>query len=230
MTLIREAYFRLFEGTTDFPYEEELEYSGKFRGYNANARLSGRRLEFKLSKKWKDVSRDIQVGLVQQLLLKLLRRQGKKVPKTTLYIELYHYFLRGVHRTIVKTKSDPILEHQFGFLNEKYFAGTIELPNLKWGQFSTRTLGHYEYGTDTLTISKALHPACDCPEELLQYVIYHEMLHKKHKFKGSHSRTYAHTPAFRADERKFPDAERLEKEMNVFAQRQKRRRGLLSFF
>jgi len=201
MTLIREAYFRLFEGRTDFPYEEELVYSGQFKAYNANVHLRGKTLVFKLSKKWKGVSRDIQLGMIQELFVKLLKKKGVKIPKTTLYIELYHYFLRSVHRTIAKTAIDPILSNHFSVLNDTYFLGLLEEPNLKWGSFSTSTLGHYEFGTDTISMSKALHPACDCPSELLQYVLYHEMLHKKHKFKGSHGRTFSHTKAFRADEK-----------------------------
>jgi hypothetical protein len=42
-------------------------------------------------------------------------------------------------------------------------------------------------------------------EHLLDYIMHHEMLHKKHKFNHSVSRTHSHTPAFRADEAKFND-------------------------
>jgi len=230
MTLIREAYFRLFEGKTDFPYEESLKYSGQFKGYNANVLLSNNKLTFKLSKKWKGISRDIQIGCIQELLIKILKKKKRKVPKTTLHIDLYHHFLKSVHRTIKKTQSDPILEHQFGLLNNQYFFDILEIPNLKWGMFSTTTLGHYDFGTDTITISKALHPACDCPTELFQYVLYHEMLHKKHKFKGSHGKTYSHTKAFRDDEERFDQAELREKQLNRFLSSQRRRKKLLSFF
>jgi len=230
MTLVREAYFRLFEGSITFPYEESLKYSGQFRGYNANVSLRGNKLIFKMSKKWKGVSRDIQIGCLQELFVKLLKKKGKKLPKTTLYIELYHHFLRTVHRSIEKVESDPVLMNQFNLLNEKYFFGLIERPNLKWGSFSTSTLGYYEFGTDTITMSKALHPACDCPDELLQLVLHHEMLHKKHKFKGSHGKTFSHTKAFREDEKRFDQAAIREKQLSKFLNKQRLRKKLLSFF
>jgi len=229
MTLIHEAYMRLFD-THEFPYSEVLTYSGHFKGYNANVQLRGKKIEFKLSKKWKGVSRDIQIGCIQELFVKLLKKRGRKIPKTTLYIELYHYFLRSVHRTIPKTLSDPILENHFNIINDTYFLGILEQPNLKWGSFSLHTIGYYDFGTDTITMSKALHPAVDCPEELLCYVLYHEMLHKKHKFKGSHGRTYSHTKAFREDEKKFDQQILREKQLGKFLSMQRRRKRLLNFF
>jgi hypothetical protein len=41
------------------------------------------------------------------------------------------------------------------------------------------------------------------PEFLVEFVLYHEMLHMKHRPKLSNGRRVYHTAAFRADERRF---------------------------
>jgi hypothetical protein len=100
---------------------------------------------------------------------------------------------------------DPILEKSFDRVNEKYFGNYLEKTNLLWGEHSFSKLGHYHYASNTITISKVL--ADD--EELLDYVMYHEMLHKKHKYYTKNGRSHHHTAAFRREERSFenPDVE-----------------------
>ncbi|MBR9692917.1 M48 family metallopeptidase [Candidatus Woesearchaeota archaeon] len=89
-------------------------------------------------------------------------------------------------------------------------------------------LGHYEYATDTISISTALKEA----PELLDYVLYHEMLHKKHKFtesKGGNTRS--HTKAFRDEEKKYrlADGGEPEKRLATFLGQRKRRKQGISF-
>ena len=98
----------------------------------------------------------------------------------------------------------------------------MEVPNLIWGKESTHKLGSYDYGTDTVTISTILKDDL----ELLDYVMHHEMLHKKHKFKSKYGRTHAHTKAFRDDEKKFPNQPILERRLERLARRKK----FLNFF
>ena len=69
--------------------------------------------------------------------------------------ELYNIFMRNIHVSIPKTKTDPILEDSINRVNEKYLFGLIEKPNLTWN-YSTTTIGYYEYGSDTINISKVL--------------------------------------------------------------------------
>jgi hypothetical protein len=50
------------------------------------------------------------------------------------------------------------------------------------------------------------------PEFVVDFIVYHELLHKKHGLRWSGSRAHAHTPEFRRDERRFPgmaEAERV---------------------
>jgi hypothetical protein len=58
--------------------------------------------------------------------------------------------------------------------------------------------------------------------------MYHEMLHKKHKFYSTKKgQRVHHSSAFRKDEQKFPDSSRLEIELRKFVSKKK---GWRSFF
>ena len=209
--LIISAYRELFN--KPLPYQPKLFYSGKFKGYNANVAYSQRILEFHLSKKWKDVHDDIKIGLLQHLLVKLFKGHKK-----TLNIELYNSFLKKVHIAIEKTKTDPLLEQLFIDLNEQFFIGSLEQPNLTWNN-SSRTMGVYEYSTDTISISTILKDH----DHLIKYVLFHEMLHKKHKYSSGTLRHRHHTKAFKEDEQSYPDADQLEKDLTRVVSRKKKR-------
>ncbi|MBS3176391.1 hypothetical protein J4457_04090 [Candidatus Woesearchaeota archaeon] len=218
MEMIEEAYKSLYP-EKDFNFETRIKYSGHFRGYNANASLRSNKLNFHLSKQWREVSRDIKIGLIQELLCKLLKNKTK-----TYHMDLYHNFLKNVHIAVPKTKVDETLLQHFILINEKYFAGFLEQPNLRWGSHSISKLGSYDYGSDTITMSKALQH----DPELLQYVLYHEMLHKKHKFSHTGGRTHSHTPVFKADEEKFENAAECEKRLRYLPR--KPRTGFMKIF
>jgi len=203
--MILMAYRELYPDKA-FPYMPTIKYSGKFRGFNANIRLRGPKLTVSLSKQWRGVSKDIQIGLIQDLLVRLT-----KVKANTTNMQLYNAFMRNVHLAVPKTKSDPVLDNAFQKLNNAFFAGMMEKPNFRWMD-GTRTLGHYEYGTDTISISKHLKEP-----QLLEYVMYHEMLHKKHKFSSTPGRHRHHSKAFRDDEAKFPDAKEMERRLSRVA-------------
>ena len=124
MNLAEEAFHTLHPDKEP-EYDFSIKYSNKFKPYNANIRKYRNKIELNLSKKWKTVSKEIQIGLIQSLLLKLLG--GKK---TTQNIELYNIFMKKIHIAIPKTKSDPILEESFNRVNEKYFYNIIDETNL----------------------------------------------------------------------------------------------------
>ncbi len=91
----------------------------------------------------------------------------------------------------------------FQRLNNQYFAGKLSLPNLHWNKTLThRKMGHYQPATDTILISLTL-DSPTVPAYVIEFVMYHEMLHKKLGIQKINGRRYAHTPAFRAAERKF---------------------------
>ncbi|MEM4240442.1 MAG: hypothetical protein QXK08_04585, partial [Candidatus Woesearchaeota archaeon] len=138
MDLVREAFNSVFP-EKPYVYSAEVRYSGKFRGYNANIRMSRlqKRIVLNLSRQWKTVSRDIQLGLVQHLLCRLFKEKRR-----TTQMDLYNYFLKSLPRTIAKTKSHPVLEQSFSRVNGRFFNGMIDQPNLVVGNGITK-LGSY---------------------------------------------------------------------------------------
>ncbi len=214
MDLIEEAYSGLFGKA--IPYTAALEYSGRFNGYNANIKLRYGILTLCLSKQWKGVSREIQIGLVQELMVKIFKKR-----QNTVHMDLYSHFIKKVHLAVKKTKKDGILESSFLRVNDGFFSGIIELPNFQWSNAANK-LGSYDFGTDTVTMSSALKEDL----ELLDYVMYHELLHKKLKFKSQNNRMRSHTALFRTKEKLFPNQAILEKRLNRICRKQKLKRML----
>ncbi len=214
MSLVQESFQELFPDR-QFSYAERIKYSAKFKSYNANVKLNTRTNEliFSLSSDWKDVSDDIKKGLIQELLLRLF-----KAKKKTLHMDLYSGFLKNVHLAVPKNNVDPYLKESYDRVNEIYFRGMFDMPNLKWGSNSFRKLGSYHYGDDCVTMSEIFR---NSPLNLLDYVMYHELLHKKHKFSSQGGRNYHHTTAFRLDESKFEGHPKIEKELSLFVRNSK---------
>lgn len=182
-----------------------IKYSGKFKGYNANVRYTSTDMTFNLSRKWERIDEDIKMGLIQALMAKVF-----KLRIHTFNIDLYNNFLKNIHIAIPVTESEPELKESFDRVNELYFNELIEPVNLKWSNGSVRTFGTYEYGTDTITIN----PALKGKTELIDYVMHHEMLHKKHKFKHTARRSMHHTKEFKRDEEAYPNHKILERELS----------------
>lgn len=95
------------------------------------------------------------------------------------------------------------LAESFDRVNREYFGGRMARPGLAWNKVLTgRKFGHYDFIHDRILISSTLdHP--EVPPWVLDHVMHHELLHKKHGFRFQGSRQHAHTPAFREEEKSF---------------------------
>jgi hypothetical protein len=95
------------------------------------------------------------------------------------------------------------LDKIFARLNRRYFGNDLPKPTLSWSARRTkRILGHHDYVHDAIVISRSLDNA-NVPEFLVEYVLYHEMLHMKHRPRVINGRRIYHTAAFRAEEHRF---------------------------
>ncbi len=209
MNIAQQAYNELIGGSCLV----SLKYSRKFKGYNANVKMRGSNINFNASSLWRNVSPEIQKGLYQELLIRLFKSR-----KHSLNIDLYNHFMRSLPRVAPKTKTHPVLEDSFNRVNNLMFNEMLEKPNLVFSN-GTNQLGSYEYGTDTITISRILLDN----QDLLDYVMYHELLHKKHQFRKTGIRTLHHSKTFKTDEAKFPNASVLDKELEKLVRLHKRR-------
>lgn len=192
-----------------------VKYSGHFKNYNANAKYNSEKVEFNLSRDWRRIDDDIQIGLIQSLIVKILKLKRKK----TTQMELYESFMKGLSKYARKNEFEPELEDSFNRVNERFFNGLMDKPNLVFASESFHKLGSYEYSSDTINISKIFQDLPDEELRLLDYVMYHELLHKKHSFNVKNGRHQSHTKAFRADEKKF--GETAEQELTNWLRRKK---------
>lgn len=96
------------------------------------------------------------------------------------------------------------LEASFERVNRAFFDGRMESPTISWSRSDTRRMfGHYEFVSDALVVSSSL-DRDDVPPFVVDFIVFHELLHKKHGLRWSGTRAHAHTAAFRRDERRFP--------------------------
>jgi Protein of unknown function DUF45 len=95
----------------------------------------------------------------------------------------------------------PIFER----LNQQYFGASLKRPRIAWSARSWRTqLGCYDPALNQIIINRQLdHPRV--PEYVVEYVLYHEMLHQKHPIGFARCRRESHSQAFRNEEKGFTD-------------------------
>jgi hypothetical protein len=112
------------------------------------------------------------------------------------------------------------LNEIFARVNADYFGGLMPKPTLAWNRILTaRKFGHYQPGRDTIMISITLDDP-EVPPFVLDFVMYHELLHKKHGSMTVNGRRLSHSPAFRAEERRFAQYHEAERLIHELALRQ----------
>lgn len=211
MNLIQDSFQRLFP-EKEFNYQSILKYNKKLGDFNANIRLSAGTIQINMNYKWKEIDDEIKIGLIQTLLLKMFAKHFRIRKKHTFNIELYNSFIKKIPMMTMITKTDPVLEESFHRVNRQFFYELLEQPNLVWGTASRRKLACYNYHNDTITVSTIFQQA---DSEILDYLIYHELLHKKQQFEYKNNRNYFHTREFREAENQFPNKKLLDRQINL---------------
>jgi predicted metal-dependent hydrolase len=92
----------------------------------------------------------------------------------------------------------------FKALNQRYFENKLPLPVLGWSlRKSVSRLGFYSRDRQLLVISRIFDNP-KVPVHVIEYLVYHEMLHMYFPVEKRNGRTYIHTRAFREREKAFP--------------------------
>ena len=111
------------------------------------------------------------------------------------------------------------LETLFDKINSEYFSNALTKPRLIWSQMQTyRKFGHYEPARDRIVISLTLDEPI-IPQYVVEFVIYHEMLHKYYGEKWVNGRRMVHTTEFRASEAQFKYYNEAEAWLSKLARR-----------
>ena len=212
MNLAQKAYTELYP-TREERRKLEITYSARFKPYNANAKYDKNKIIFNLARNWLEFSEDIRIGLIQHLLTRIIKEKHKE----TFELDLYHKFIKNLPIYSKINKKDPELLESFNRMNKEYFREEINTPNLTWGTQSLQKLGHYEYTTDTIVISTILKEE----QELLDYVMFHEMLHKKIGYKKTGKGRYMHhSKEFKEEEAKYKTKD-IEKKLRNYLRKKK---------
>jgi len=95
------------------------------------------------------------------------------------------------------------LEEVFETINLRYFHGLMARPVLGWSIRTSRTtLGHYDPGHHVIVLSTLL-DSREAPRLIVEFVMFHEMLHLKFPTEHRGARRCVHTVEFKAAERQF---------------------------
>jgi len=123
--------------------------------------------------------------------------------------------MRGRKRLLPARGHFYDLDAVFEDLNTRFFYGLMARPRMSWSQNKTRRiLGHYDPAHNAIIISRIFdHPAI--PPYVLEYIVYHEMLHLKHPVRLRGSRRCVHSAEFQAEEKLFPQVDQA----NAFLKR-----------
>lgn len=95
------------------------------------------------------------------------------------------------------------LAAMFERLNRRYFVAALRRPRLAWSLRAWRVqMGQYDPALDRIVLSRRLDRP-DVPRAVVEYVLYHEMLHVKHPAQFARCGFRAHSCEFREEEKRF---------------------------
>ena len=192
-----------------------------FAGLNHTVRRHENRLMVRLSDMFADAPREVFRSLA---LILFARLYGQAIDNS--YHRIYRAFTLTEHmqeraRLARLKRSRRIrargargvqidLELLFDQVNQEYFGGALVQPRLSWSARKSRhILGRYDATHNIIFISRALDVAV-LPTYVVAYVLFHEMLHLKHRIRVHDSRMMVHTPEFKAEERTFRQYEKVK--------------------
>jgi hypothetical protein len=184
-----------------------------FANANSFIKLEGERIHVRITDVLESAPAPIQEALAYILLSKLFRRQ---IPS-----EYRNRYRRFLHRKDVRSQLAEIrqergrkhisapsgvaydLEAIFDEMNFRYFHGLMARPTIGWSRRASRTtLGHYDPSHNVIVLSRWLDKP-EVPKLLVEYVMFHEMLHLRYPVEHQGARRCVHTADFRAAEKNF---------------------------
>ena len=107
------------------------------------------------------------------------------------------------------------LEEIFDDLNGRFFHDLMGRPQLTWSrEYARNRLGHYDPAHNAIVISRVFDDP-RVPRYVVDYIVYHEMLHLKHPVKLRGSRRCVHSREFQSEEKLFPELRRAQRFLRV---------------
>jgi predicted metal-dependent hydrolase len=214
-------------------YKEAFEQPGRIKspeidirfypyiGLHHTIRLRDGKAYVRVAELMADAPLAVQRALAFILVAKLMRRKVSKAADQMYRDYTSQEHIRDKAEESRKTRGRKIigsskgrfydLDRIFTQLNAHYFQNELPKPVLTWSQRKTHSiLGHHDPTHETVVISKSLDSA-KVPAFVVEYILYHELLHIKHPIEMINGRQRKHSRAFKQDEKKFPYYEQAER-------------------
>jgi predicted metal-dependent hydrolase len=185
-----------------------------FAGLNHTARFQEDRLLIRVSDIFVDAPPDILRSIALILLAKLYRKKVSNDDNRTYRAFILRGDIQEQARVARATRGrsprnsgaqgrHADLDTCFDRLNTEYFEGKLNRPRLSWSvKRSRRILGRYDSTHHTIVISR-LFDSRTVPAYVLEYVMFHEMLHVKHRSRVHDTRMIVHSREFKLEEKTF---------------------------
>ena len=196
-----------------------------FANINNTIRLREGRLLVRVSDLLEGAPEYVLRAIAHILLAKMYRKPIDRSHATRYrrYVSSHHMTqkahlvrqVRGRKRIVSAQGRVYDLDAIFDDLNFRFFHGLLARPQMSWSFERARNrLGHYDPAHNAIVISRVFdHPGV--PPYVIEYIVYHEMLHLKHPVKLRGSRRCVHSSEFQVEEREFPQLAAAKKFLKV---------------
>jgi hypothetical protein len=206
------------------------EFAVEFRPFSSlrsSIRLRDHHAEVRVADLLADAPAIVHEALAEILLTQIYRRRASQEARAC--------YLAYISRPEVRHRADALrrergrkrilppqgrcydLEEIFGSLNTRYFDGDMALVRIGWSPHRSRSiLGHYDSAHRSITVSRWF-DSPDVPRFLVEYLVFHEMLHIRLPVERNGHRRVIHSRAFREAERLFPQYEKARRKLAQMA-------------
>ena len=185
----------------------------RFANVNNTIRLREGRLLVRISDLLEGAPEPVLRAIAHILLAKMYRKPIDREHATRYrrYVSTHHMSqkahlvrqIRGRKRITTAQGHVYHLEEIFEDLNRRFFYGLLARPLMTRSSERARNrLGHYDPAHNAIVVSSVFdHPRV--PRYVVEYIVYHEMLHLKHPVKLRGSRRCVHSSEFQEEEKRF---------------------------
>lgn len=212
---LQEAFFSAMAllGKADFRLDAKFK---RYASLRATLERNGTTLRANVSDGYAAGGRDVLVGLALDLTARVFRMH---VPDNA-YTQAYYIFRkqksasdlnsalkksRGRKRHLrAQGKWHDLNDIVLRMTREHALLQTLSVPKIGWNtKGGKRILGFYDESAHEILINENLDQKL-VPFYVLEYVVFHELLHAKHPVKHGRERRTVHTAEFKAEERQYP--------------------------
>ena len=194
-----------------------------FAGMRSTIRLQNKHLEAHVSDLLEQAPTLVLEALAEILLARIFHRHPSREARECYLAYIFQPAMRrridevrrrrGSKRSLPGRGKWHDLEEIFQKLNQRFFGGQLTAPRVGWSSKASRTiLGHYDSGHGAIIVSRAL-DSPSIPRYLVEYLVYHEMLHIRYPVERQGHRRVVHSVEFRQAEKRFPKYEQARRKL-----------------